>query len=731
MKKVGIVSLYNGQNFGNKLQNYAAEQLCLEYGFSPYTFKYEIVSKNAAENISTIKKLNPSYIKAFAKSFLINRCQIKNTDTGVISQFSYWYNNRGMLAKKFKIRENKYNSFDYKYLNFAQKIIPYNERDNAWTNEFAMFFAGSDQVWNPYYPFVAGNNFLQFAPEEKRASLSASFGVSEIPELRREDYSKWLNSFRFLSVREEAGQQIIKELTGRDSAVTADPTMLVDISAWDKLAKKPDFELPEKYLLTYFLGNRTKRYQKYINKLSKKYNLEIINLLDILSPEYLTCDPAEFVYCIKNAQMICTDSFHSTVFSILYKKAFVTFDRVEGKRSMGSRLNTLLGSLELQCRKFENINDDAINIDYTGIDDKLEKIKSKAKGYFDEVFKAADNNSAFVNTKFDIYNTNDCTGCMACVSACPTKALSSVLKDGFYYPELNNELCINCNKCEKICPVFNAKEAEKPQKAYAMRIKDNEEVMKLSSSGGVITAISNGFINGDSVYGAAFNDDFSVSHIRVRSNDELSKIRKAKYVQSSIADAFESIKSDLSSGKRVLFTGTPCQVAAVKRIVGNQDGFFTAGVVCHGVPSPQLWQEHLQKLEEEHKSKIISVDFRDKTTGWKAYYMTYCFESGEKLSVAPANDSYMNAFYHNKSLRPSCHNCHFKAGNCGADIIIGDFWGLNMLDNSLDDDKGMSVVTIHSEKGRELIKNNVEIVKEFDCVIAMGQNPSYYYSSNL
>ena len=731
MKKVGIVSLYSGQNFGNKLQNYAAEQLCLEYGFKPFTFKYEIVSENAAENISTIKKLNPSYIKAFAKSFLINRCQIKNTDSGLVGQLFYWYNNRGMLSKQFRIRENKYNSFDYKYLNFAQKIIPYKEKETDWTNEYSMFFAGSDQVWNPFYPFVSSNNFLQFAPIEKRASLSASFGVSDIPELRKSDYTNWLSGFRFLSVREEAGQRIIRELTGKDVTVTADPTMLVDVSAWDKLAIKPDFDLPEKFLLTYFLGNRTKKYQKYINSLSEKYNLQVVNLFDILSPEYLSCDPAEFVYCVKNAQMICTDSFHATVFSILYKKPFVTFDRVEGKRSMGSRLNTLLGSLDLMERKFENITDEAINIDYTGTDDKLLKIRSHAKKYFDEVFKAAENNSVSVNSEFDIYNTDDCTGCMACVSACPVNALTSVMKNGFYYPELNSDMCIHCKKCEKICPVFNACEVEKPKKAYAMRIKDNEEVLEQSSSGGVITAISSKLLNGDCVYGAAFNDDFSVSHIRVSDKEDLSRIRKAKYVQSSITDAFELIKKDLSNGKRVLFTGTPCQVAAVKSYVSDNDKLYTAGIICHGVPSPQMWKEHLKKLETEHNSKINYVDFRDKATGWKAYYMTYCFENGEKLSIQPATDSYMNAFYRNKSLRPSCHNCHFKAGNCNADIIIGDFWGLNMLDSMLDDDRGMSVVTIHSEKGKELINNNVEIIKEFDCNIAMGQNPSFYYSSNF
>lgn len=729
MKKIGVVSLFEGQNFGNKLQNYAVEQIIREYGFEPYTFKYELNKSKRFDEPSTIAKFKPSYILAFVKSILSNRFNVKNSDKSKLTQLLFWYKHKVELSNKFQERVNKYYIFDYKNLNFAQRIIKFDEINSSWANEYSMFLAGSDQVWNPYYSFVSSNNFLQFAPKEKRASIAASFGVSELPPQRVENYTKWLSSFEYLSVREEAGQKLIKDLTGVDATVIPDPTIIVGKKIWNELANKPNFDVPKKYLLTYVLGDRTKKYGSYIKKMAKKYDLEIVNLLDILQPQYLTCDPAEFVYLIQNAELICTDSFHACVFSILYHKPFVVFDRVEGKRKMGSRINTLLGSVDMMDRKFENISKNPIEIDYSTIDEKIENLRNNARGYLEKVFVAANENEVSIDTTFNVYNTDDCTGCMACVDGCPKIALSIEMRNGYNYPTLNESLCINCGKCERVCPVFNSKELPTPKKAYAMKIKD-DEILKGSSSGGVVTAISKEVISaGGVVVGAAFDDDFNVKHIVVDNDAELSMIRKTKYVQSTLLDAYAQINDALKENKKVLFTGTPCQVAAIKSYFGEQENLLLVAIICHGVPSPKLWREHIDELQRVHNSKLNAVDFRDKSNGWKNYMMKFSFENGEKMIISPNSDSYMQAFYGNK-LRPSCTNCHFKGGNSGADITIGDFWGFNILSPELDDNTGMSVVTLHSNIGEKLVKNdNVDIVKEYDCFTAMGQNPSYFYSS--
>ena len=593
MKKVGIVTLYAGQNFGNKLQNYAVEQMCLQNGFVPTTFKYEISQKPVAEKKGLISKLTIGYLFSYVKHKLNSRCHIKNSDTSILKQFNYWKKNRCKIENLFKLRVSAYNIFDYKNLHYSNRVIKLSESDSCWTENYAMFLSGSDQVWNPYYQSVNEATFLRFVPEWKRASIAGSFGVSVIPDDRKETFSNWLKEFRFLSVREEAGAKIIKDLCDREAVVLADPTMVVNREVWDNLATKPKFETPSKYILTYFLGDRTKEYRRFIDGIKKQHNFEVVNLLDIMQPQYLACDPAEFVYLVKNASFICTDSFHATVFSILYKVPFVTFDRVEGKRSMGSRIDTLLKYFDFQDRKYENIKKNisrSFEIDFDKADESLIKLKQDANRYLKEVFLAANENSVTTNKKqFNVYETDDCTGCGACVAVCPTKALLFAEKKGFLYPQIQTEKCVYCGKCSKICPVEKGVVSSRIAYAYAMR-SVNDNIVLNSSSGGVITSICEAILKAGVVYGASFDDDFVLKHIRVDELSDLERIRKSKYVQSEIIHCFDQINKDLNDGKKVLFIGTPCQVAAVKSVVGEHDNLITVDIVCHGVPSPGLWR---------------------------------------------------------------------------------------------------------------------------------------------
>lgn len=736
MKKIGIVTLYAGQNFGNKLQNYAVEQICVQNGFQPVTLKYEIASKAVIENKGKLSKLTPGYMASYIKSVLRGRCHIKNSDTSIFNQFNYWRKNKAQIDTLFKARVAAYNVFDYRYLHYGQRTVKLSECVAPWTEEYAMFLSGSDQVWNPYYQSVNEATFLRFAPMEKRASIAGSFGVSAIPEQRKADFSEWLKGFRFLSVREEVGANIIRELSDRDSTVLADPTMIVDREVWDQLATKPKFPLPSKYILTYFLGERTKKYGKFIKKLKKQYNLEVVDLLDIMKPQYLACDPAEFVFCVMNADMVCTDSFHATVFSILYKVPFVTFDRVEGKRSMGSRINTLLKSFDLQNRKFENIKgqiSECLEMNFDGVDAHLKTLRQTASQYLDELFSAADKNSTARSRKeFDVYKTDACTGCGACIAACPTDALAFVEKNGFLYPEIEDGKCISCGACARMCPVQKGGRHCETAVVYAMR-NINEDVVAASSSGGVISALGEKIIKDGVVYGASFDEEFALKHIRVETLSELTKIRKSKYLQSEIVHCFSQIKQDLKDEKQVLFVGTPCQVAAINSVIGVHDKLFTVAIVCHGVPSPGYWREYKKTLEETHGSRLKKFDFRDKSNGWKNYSIAYEFENGDKKLENPSENVFMKAFFHNKSLRDSCGNCSFKAGGSGADITVGDFWGLKTLESALDNDKGVSLVVVHSVKGEILLNSltDVERLKKFDLYEAVGENPSYFYSSIL
>ena len=247
--------------------------------------------------------------------------------------------------------------------------------------KYDYFITGSDQVWNPNFNRMSDIDFLVFATPEKRVAFSASFGISEIPEDMKDYYKERLLGIKYLSVREDTGKDIIENLTGReDIQVLVDPTMLLTSEEWDKVAKKPEqLKDNKKYILNYFLGELSDKRKKEIQEVAEKNDCEIINILDENSPFYQT-GPSEFLYLEKNAFLICTDSFHSCVFAILFNKPFIVFDREDAMEKMNSRLETLLKKFKLEDRWYNNkIEEEQLKIDYTEAYKILESEREKAK----------------------------------------------------------------------------------------------------------------------------------------------------------------------------------------------------------------------------------------------------------------------------------------------------------------------------------------------------------------
>ena len=308
MKKIGIYTLNGNNNYGNRLQNYAL--------------------KNYLEN-----------------SF---KCDVN----------TIWYPSRKELIKEFFKRKDilsieniRFNNF-YKFSHNFLKIKYYFSEDLA--NKYDRFIVGSDQVWN--YNFCGFNSamFLEFGNVNKNISYAASFGVDKIPEELNETYKNGLNNIKYISVREDRGKEIVKELTGRtDVEVLVDPTMLLTAEEWDKVSKKPKQLKTDKYILNYFLGELSESRKKEIDRIAKENGCEVINILDKNSPFYQT-GPSEFLYLEKNAFLICTDSFHSCVFAILYNRPFIVFDREQKDLvSMNSRIDTLLSKFKLEDRRYK------------------------------------------------------------------------------------------------------------------------------------------------------------------------------------------------------------------------------------------------------------------------------------------------------------------------------------------------------------------------------------------
>lgn len=303
----------------------------------------------------------------------------------------------------------------------------------------------------------------------------------------------------------------------------------------------------------------------------------------------------------------------------------------------------------------------------------------------------------------------ECTGCSACANICPKNCISMVSDDyGFLYPQINNDKCVNCSICEKTCPVLNKKEQEISNEVISYAAKtNNENIRKQSSSGGIFSVIAENILeNNGIVYGAAFDENFVVKHISVSSLDDLDLLRRSKYVQSDLNNSFKTVESNLKNGKPVLFTGTPCQVEGLLAYLKKPyDNLITMDFVCHGVPAPNVLKHYKTHLENQYKSSITNISFRDKSLGWKTFSMRVEFENGNVYCTAFGNDPYMKAFLANLDLRDSCYSCKFKNTKHKSDITVADYWGIDKTTPEIDDDKGLSLLLVNTEKGVSLLSD--------------------------
>lgn len=327
-----------------------------------------------------------------------------------------------------------------------------------------------------------------------------------------------------------------------------------------------------------------------------------------------------------------------------------------------------------------------------------------------------------------IEDKSSCCGCSACYAICPKQCISlSADKEGFLYPVVNAEVCINCGLCEKVCPVLHPKKKESQPDVFAA-INTDEKIRQQSSSGGIFTLIAEKVIDeGGVVFGARFNQNWEVVHDYTETKEGLSCFRGSKYVQSNLGNSFNQAKSFLDTGRKVMFTGTPCQIAGLKNFLRKSyDNLLAVDVVCHGVPSPVVWKEYLnQSVKNIYKKQPLSkgtlklkdviqnISFRSKENGWKNYHVAIEYKNRERESVPFYQNVYMNAFLSDFSLRSSCFACPAKLDNMQGDITLADCWGIDELMPEIDDDKGCGLMLIH----------NPAIWKQYDEVSSIVKYP--------
>lgn len=312
-----------------------------------------------------------------------------------------------------------------------------------------------------------------------------------------------------------------------------------------------------------------------------------------------------------------------------------------------------------------------------------------------------------------IHNKKDCSGCSACANDCPKNCIKMERDEmGFAYPKVDADVCINCGRCETVCPILSPAKENNPLSVKGAKNRD-ESVRRTSSSGGTFFELAKEIISrGGIVYGCALDSELVARHIGVETVEDLSALKGSKYVQSNVGATYREVKKYLMSGREVLYSGTPCQIAGLKNYLGKDyDNLLLVDVLCHGVPSPGVFEDYLAYLGEKFGAKPVSVNFRNKEKSWKRLYFEAKFDNGKRYFTFCGYDRYMSMFLNNISLRPSCYDCRFTTVNRQGDITLGDFWGIGRKYPERDDDKGISLIIVNSEKGE---KAYGEISDKFD-----------------
>ncbi len=321
-----------------------------------------------------------------------------------------------------------------------------------------------------------------------------------------------------------------------------------------------------------------------------------------------------------------------------------------------------------------------------------------------------------------------CVGCGACRQFCPKNAITMTPDaEGFLRPAIDREKCVECGLCQKVCPALSPTLPEGENRAYALK-HNREEVRKRCTSGGAFIAISDAILEqGGVIYGVIYNDEFRAVHTRTENIQGRDKMCGSKYVQSDPGDTYCQVSEDLKNGKTVLYSGTSCQIDGLYHYLRAKhidcENLLTVSLVCHGVPSPKLWQDHIANIRAKRSKAIACYENRAKVRGWHEHNECITYADGKKEFYTKLSQNHKDLFYGHYIIRPSCSVCPYAADPCTADITIADFWGVQYVMPQIDDNRGVSLVLCNSPKGSALVENLQDVTLwEVDRATAMSHN---------
>ena len=709
MKDAAILTkFYKNYNYGGMLQGYALKKAVAELGYSVDLVSYDVGANPNPVYPGLRQQIRQYGIVSAAEKAgekAIGKCRFMISD---------------LLAERIRL-------FEQFMKETGDDTEVYDDKSSAKLPErYKAFISGSDQVWNPN---AVRNLYLQtfVSGPERKISYAASIGRDSFSEREASVLIPALSKFGSLSVREKTAKALLENYLDSQVVTSLDPTMLLDREEWDKAASAP--VVSGRYALVYFFSDSLLVRRK-AEGFCKKHGLRMVfipyakqeyDLTDSAGPglRIAKAGPREFVSLISGAEFVLTDSFHGAVFSIIYRKPFAVFERNKsGHVSMNSRLYDLLDLFEQSRRLIDVSRISELEDLYTVEDDKIsaimEKEKKRSLDYLKESLQRAV--TAFDESKVGIHISADeakCTGCSACEAVCPVGCISmDSNRNGFIVPSIDEEKCVQCGRCLRTCPVQGKPlKYNTPSTCLGAYTLDDD---KASASGGIGGILAKRWTQqGNAAYGSAYGDRLKVQVKRADSPKEAEAFRGSKYVQSDMKNAVCEVIGDLTAGKKVLFTGTPCQIAGVRAAVeelcpGAAEGLYTAEIICHGTPSPAMFESYLEWIWEKHGQRAESYRFRSREENSgkgfdKDFMVTIGFENGSQETLSGFKDPYYRLFMSSKWFRKSCYQCAFSQKDRAADLTMGDFWNAERLPDSFGKNRRLSVVLVNNRRGEELL----------------------------
>lgn len=676
--KIGIVTLISNDNNGNRLQNYALQQ--------------------AIKNIfpeAQIETINLKYYK------------------GIYQTCRYFA--KSIIKKMLNLTPPSYKNFTKfnQNINFTAKKYHEDSDFDKLANDYDFVITGSDQVWNMGYYNNEKYYFLDWLPTQKKLSYSASIGNNNLSPLCQAKFKTLLKTFKYISVREKQSEDMLKNIGVNNVSTHIDPTLILTKDEWSKLAIKPKYDFKRQYIFVCLLGTMTDEYKQKIDAIASKYNLEIINLYDKANKAIYSSGPSQFIWLIKNAKLVVTDSFHSIVFSIINNVPFVHFNRQTNSNTPSANINSRIENLEhLFNTTFTNENSlDINNKDIFKLKiENPEHVLENERVRTYEYLKNAMTISVPTNLNDATFN---CTGCGLCANICPHKAIEIVKNEkGFYEFNIDPNKCTRCGLCYKLCPANKIYPQYDFKKGGIFGIKSHKPIQDNSSSAGVFGQLATCTIqSGGVVYGLKYSA--TNEFVRVDNIDDLEQIKGSKYFQANISTIYPLIEKDLKDNKQVLVCSTPCQTAGLKQKFARFDNLTLVSIICHGTPSKDTLDKY---CKETYNEPAQYINFRKKNPYWKNYYIEFQLSNDSVLEKAYTNLWFKN-FLENIYLNNCCYKCNFAGNQFGADIILGDFWGIEQIDSKFYDPYGTSILICQTLKGQQLfdkICNNF-VYKEYNC----------------